>query len=339
MEKILEGKVAVVTGSGQGIGRAIAVALAKEGAKVVTNDIKKNGKNPAYALMSEELLSNLTAEQRIWLDQKAEEYYGDAESTTEKIRTLGGESVPFIGNVADFDAAGELIQTAVDTFGSIDILINVVGTFQFGPIWEMSSEDWLYATTAKPDSHFYCMRHAVPHMMEKKWGRIINTTSVTWLGGGPNLKLRQCGYAAAAGAVVSLTRNSSIELWPYGITVNAFSPFAKTRAAFEMEAYDLAVPPEKSCYLNEARVPAETQPDPEYIGPFIAYLSSDEAAHISGSVFSVGGQRIGLFSEPEVKKQITKFGEGPWTIDELRQQVPAGLFAGYKSMADFQRED
>ncbi|MBA7605305.1 3-oxoacyl-[acyl-carrier-protein] reductase FabG [subsurface metagenome] len=319
MGDALKGKVAVVTGSGQGIGRAIALGMAGEGAKVVTNNRRRG--STGHAILDESILKSMSPEQRERLRKQLEESSGDAETTAEAIKKMGGEAVPFFGDVSDFEAAKKLIQTAVDSFGRIDILANVAGTFGFSPIWEMSEELWDKVTLTKPKGYFNCIRHAVPFMMKQKWGRIINCTSRAFMGD----VLKHAEYCAANAGVVGLTWAVAKELASYGITCNAFAPFAKTRAAFELTAYDEAVTEAESPWMDRKFAFALDQaPSPDDVAPFINYLASDEAAKINGKVFNVGGPMINLYSEPEISKTLVKYG-GRWTLDELRQQIPFGL--------------
>jgi 3-oxoacyl-[acyl-carrier protein] reductase len=321
MGNTLKGKVAVVAGSGQGIGRAIAVGMAQEGARVVTNNRRPG--STGHALLDDSILKSMSPEQREWLHEQAEESTGDAKTTAKAIREIGGEAVPFFGDISSFEIAGKLIQTAVDSFGKIDILVNVAGTFGFSAIWEMTEELWDRVTLTKPKGYFNCIRHAAPPMMKQGWGRILNCTSPAFLGG----ILKQAQYSAANAGVVGLTRAVAKELYPYGITCNAFAPHARTRASFELEAYDKAVTEEESPWLDrKVAFPLEETPSADDLAPFIAYLASDEAAEINGKVFSVGGSSIGVYSEPEMSRILIKCG-GRWTMDEIRQQVPRGLLA------------
>jgi 3-oxoacyl-[acyl-carrier protein] reductase len=222
-----------------------------------------------------------------------------------------------------------MIKTVVDTFGKIDILVNVAGTFGFGSIWEITEETWDRVTLTKPKGYFNTIRHAVPHMMKQKWGRILNCTSRAFLGD----VLKHAEYCAANAGVVGLTKAVAKELYPYGVTCNAFSPFARTRAAFELTAYDIAVSKDESPWLDRKfSFPLDKAPGPEPLVPFVIYLATDAAAEISGSVFNVGGNDIGLYSEPEIERSLIKFGD-PWTLDELVEQAPRGLFMGYRSPA------
>lgn len=319
MGDVLKGKVAVVTGSGQGIGRAIALGLAGEGAKVVTNNRRKG--STGYVHLNDSILKLMSPKQKEKLRRQSQEATGDAETTAEAIKKKGGEAVPFFGDISDFKLAKKLIETAVDSFGRIDILVNVAGTFGFSPIWEMSEELWDKVTLTKPKGYFNCIRHAVPFMMEQKWGRIINCTSRAFIGD----VLKHAEYCAANAGVVGLTLAVAKELAQYGITCNAFAPFALTRAAFELAAYDEAVSEEKSPWMDRKfSFDLEMTPSPDDVAPLINYLASDEAANINGKIFNVGGPIISLYSEPEVAKTLVKYGGG-WTLDELRQQLPFWL--------------
>ncbi len=323
MPGILQGKVAVVTGSGQGIGRAIALALGGAGAKVVTNNRKPG--STEYVHLSEKQLKKLSPERMAWLRKLKQETTGDAETTAAQIRAIGGEAIACFADISNFKAAAGLIQKAVDNYGKIDILVNVAGTFGFGKIWEMSEELWDHVVNVKPKGYFNTIRHAAPYMMKQKWGRIMNCTSLSWAGDG----LTHAEYAAANAGAVGLTRAVASELWPYGITCNAFSPFAATRASYELEAYIEAVGDEGNPFLTKAKLQHSMTPNPDDLAPFTVYLASDEAAGISGSVFSIGGPTVGIFTDPDIKYSITKFN-GRWTVDELRQQVPRTLLASYK---------
>jgi 3-oxoacyl-[acyl-carrier protein] reductase len=332
MSNLLKGKVAVVTGSGQGIGRAIAIGLAQEGAKVVTNNRKPN--STGRVILTDAQLAKMDNSKRNSFLQETEAISGDAETTAKAIRAAGGEATACFADISNFSAAEKLIGTAVKSYGKIDILVNVAGAFGFSPLEKMTEALWDKVTTIKPKGYFNTIRHAVPYMMKQKWGRIINCTSRAFLGD----VIKHTEYCAANAGVVGLTKAVAIEMREHGITSNAFSPFAKTRADYELRTYadvvDAADIPWIGPRPSSSGKPVSIAPTPEYIAPFICYLCSDAAAHISGSVFALGGNGIGMYSEPVIARNITKFGEGPWTVEEIMQQAPKGLFSGYKSPAE-----
>lgn len=193
----------------------------------------------------------------------------------------------------------------------------------------MSEESWDHVTLSKPKSYFNTIRHAIPFMMKQKSGRIINTTALAFLG-----MVNHCNYSAANAGVVGLTRAVAKELFQYGITCNAYSPTAMTRASYEV----VALLKEKAGTNEFIPLPAAAAerfmsfPDPESIAPLIVYLASDAAAKVSGSVFHIRGGNIGLYSEPEIKKSIDK-AKGWWTVEELMTQIPKVILEGYKSIA------
>jgi len=328
MRGILEGKVAVVTGSGQGIGRAIAIGLAKEGARVVTNNRRRG--STGFAILNESEVKNYGREQQEYLKEQMAKASGDAETVAEEIRAFGGEAVPFFGDVSNFETAGRLIQTAIDSFGRIDILVNVAGSFKFSPIWEMSEETWDHVTYSKPKGYFNTIRHAVPYMMKQRWGRIINTTALAFLG-----MVNHSNYSAANAGVVGLTRAVAKELFKYGITCNALSPNAMTRASFEV----VAMLREKSSKNEAAPLPSGALerfmrfPDAESIPPLVVYLVSDAASSVTGSIFHIDGGTIGIYTEPEIKNKITK-KEGWWTVEELMTEMQNSVLKDYKSIVD-----
>ena len=320
MTKKLEGKVAVVTGSGQGVGRGIAIFLAREGAKVVTNNRK-----PSSSAGPQDY-NRLTAAER----EKLFALKGDAESTASQIIREGGEAVPFYGNVADFETAGKLIQTAIDTFGRIDILVNNAAGLGSGALIATSEADWDYQTVPKLKGAYNTMRHALPGMIQQKSGRVINVASLAWLG-----FAGLAAYSAANAGLVGLTKAVAKEVFPMGITVNAICPQAASPGHFveytamvkKLVSAGVQIDEGKLKEVEEAHGPAED------LAPFIAYLATGEAARISGAVFDVTANgRVALFSEPVQTSAIKKDGQ-PWTVDELIKTVPEELCKDYVSTA------
>lgn len=284
---LLRDKVAIVTGAGRGIGRAIALSLAAEGSKVVVNALRPGA--------------------------------GTADLTAEKIRQMGGQAVAFYGDVSDFGQARKLIGTALDHFGGIHILVNNAGISGRGMPWEMREEDWDRMMNVHMKSTFNCTRHVCGLMKEQHWGRIINCTSESWI-----RRAGACHYAAAKAAIVGFTRAVAIDMGEYGVTCNAYHPYAKTdmlgpQTAFTVERrYQLGMidKEEHEWQLNP--------PGPEGVGPFVAYLATDQARHINGKIFYVSGGKVAIYSEPMRKKTIFK-KEGIWSVEELIEQMPVLL--------------
>jgi len=298
MSSILKGKNAVVTGSSRGIGRAIALALAAEGANVVVNGSGTGPQGPGTDLKP-------------------------LHDVVKEIEAKGGAAIGSHGSVADYDYAGELIRACIDNFGSIDILINCAGIVEKGTIMDVPPEIWHNVVGVHLNGTFNCCRHTAPLMAEQKSGRIINTSSHGFLGiyGGT-------GYAASKGGIISLTRAMARDLKAYDVTCNAFCPGAKTRMStgkeYEEKIQDLYA---RGC-LTETQKKASMNPkDPYLLTPLVVYLSSDASAHISGRVFSIAGGYIGLFPEPEEVFLGYKDEEkdGLWTMDEITKLMPGIL--------------
>lgn len=324
MGKSLEGKVAIVTGSGQGVGRGIALVLAREGAKVITNN-RKPGSESA---------SNYKKE-----DMSPEEYAkvlalkGDADATAELIRNEGGEASPFYGDVSDHQTAKRMIEFAIEKYGRLDILVNNAAGLGQGTIESTTEEEWDYQTLAKLKGAYNTMHFAVPVMKEQGFGRILNCASGAWMGIA-NLS----AYSAGNAGVVGLTKAVAMEVASSNITANVFCPeaaspghvveFAKVVKTLEERLGKGAMAnPEKMKSVEEDHGPAENA------APFLAYLCTEDAAYVSGSVFTVKGSgKIELYSEAQITNRIWKKGEA-WTVDELKFSAPEELLFNYKSSA------
>jgi len=294
----LKDKVAIVTGSGQGIGGAIALALAQEGAKVVTNN------------------------------RRAGTEGGDAETMADQIKEMGGEATAFFGSISDFEVAEKLIQTAVDTYGRLDILVNNAGADKPHMVWNMTEDEWDICLDSFLKGTFNCTRFACGVMRGQKWGRIINTTSTAWLG-----TVGHCNYGAAKAGLVGLTRAIAREMGRYGVTCNAYAPTAATRFTVNEEIVAGFTKRYEAGLMTKERWEELTKPPgPETVAPFLVYLCTGEAADINGQVFDVTGGNIAVYTEPVKAKSIDK-KEGIWTIEELIEQVPGILPEGYKNPA------
>lgn len=330
MTKYLEGKTAVVTGSGQGIGRAIALALARQGAAVVTNNRRPGGTSDGSQL-TEERLEKLSEQDRQWVRQELQRFGGDAEDTARMIRREGGQAVACFGDITDYEAAGKIINTAVEQFGSVDILVNVAGAFGFSPFEKMTPELFQKVTSVKLQGYFNTCRHAAPYMLEKGWGRIINCTSRAWLGD----ILRHAEYCAANAGVVGLTRALAVEYADRGITANCFSPYARTRASVDLAMFDKTAAPGERVMATGGQAPsADSAPLPEELTPLVCYLCTEAASVVNGGVFNIGGNKIGLYSNPEIVRQICKAPGENWTVEELVANGERMLLQGWHSVVE-----
>jgi NAD(P)-dependent dehydrogenase (short-subunit alcohol dehydrogenase family) len=287
MSKLLEGKVAVVTGAGRGIGRGIALALAREGAKVVVNDIgcgtdgRGTDADPAAVVCKE-------------------------------IAELGSEATPSYDSVAEFESAGRIIKTALDKWGRCDILVNNAGILRDKQLVNMSFEDFDDVLKVHLYGGFNCCRHALPVMREQKYGRIINIVSSAGLRG----NFGQANYGAAKAGLMGLTFVIAVEHMKgnaegkYSITANAMAPSGMTRMVGQIPGMEgRPVPPEMNPDLN---------------GPIVAYLASEQAKHVNGQVFGRRGYAYTLFQTP--KPLAAMFKEGGWEAGEIAKNFDAAFF-------------
>ncbi|OUO27535.1 3-oxoacyl-[acyl-carrier-protein] reductase [Eubacterium sp. An3] len=245
---MLEGKVAVVTGASGGIGRAIAVAFGKAGASVA---VHYNGNEAKAAAV------------------KAE------------IEEAGGKAEIFRCNVADFDACSEFIKSVVKTFGKIDILVNNAGITRDGLIMGMSEDDFDAVLDTNLKGSFNCIRFASRQMMRKKYGRIINITSVSGVAGNAG----QANYSASKAGLIGLTKSVAKELASRNITANAIAPgFVKT------EMTDVLSDDVKETAMKQ--IPLARFAEPEDIANAAVFLASDLASYITGQVLLVDGGMV-----------------------------------------------
>ena len=274
----LDGKVAIVTGAGRGLGRAEALELARRGARVVVND------------------------RGVGLHGDAAE--NPADEVVAEIRAAGGEAVTSGADVADFEAARGLIQQAVDTWGSLDILVNNAGILRDRMIFNMAEEDWDDVIRVHLKGHFCTSRWAASYWRDrgKEEGqvdaRVINTASEAFLAG----SVGQPNYAAAKAGIVQLTLATARALGKYGVTANAICPRALTRMTEALQGFD-------------TQVEGEDLFAPENVSPLVAYLASPEAARVSGQVFVVYGRMISVLAGPSVDRRFD--ADARWTPDSV----------------------
>ncbi|MFC2000750.1 SDR family NAD(P)-dependent oxidoreductase [Chloroflexota bacterium] len=309
----LKGRNAVVTGAGRGIGRAISIALAEEGANVVVCDIGG-------------------AVDGTGIDKTP------ADETVEECKKHGVKAIAQYGDVSSFADAEAAIKACVDNFGRIDILCNIAGIDKPKMIWNMSEEEWDQVVGVHLKGTFNFIRHAAPLMREQKYGRIINCVSEAFIGGPSHLN-----YAAAKGGIATLTYGVAREMGKYGVTSNAICPRAWTR----MVAGDGVVEGIKKRIAAGLMPPDQLEKmltelsDPSYFAPFIAYLASEEAANVNGQIFLVAGVEIGHWSQPVIETSVKRDWkkEGAWPFGEIVKFVPEKLLVNYVNPAPPQKEE
>jgi len=297
----LRGRNAVVTGAGRGIGRAIALAIAEEGANVVVCD-------------------SGTAVDGIGADRTP------ADDVAAQCRQFGIEALPHYGDVAHFEAAEDMVRTCANEFGKIDILCNIAGIFTLSMIYDMSEEEWDRVMNVHVKGTFNLTRHAVALMKQQGYGRIINCSSVEFTGTIPIVG--HVNYVAAKGGIISLTYATAREMAQYGVTCNAFAPRADTRLTYEWGKRGV-----EGGFVSQEMADngemMEEHGDPGDFAPFIAYLASDAAAHINGCVFYCSSGGIGIWNRPEIVRQIRRDcrKEGRWSFEEIERLVTEELLA------------
>ena len=288
---MLDGKVAIVTGAGRGIGREHALALARAGAKIVLNDlgVSPTGKGSDQA---------------------------PAQEVVEEIRALGGEASANYEDVADFEGAELLVKQSISEYGRLDILVNNAGILRDRMLFNMSEEEWDAVIRVHLKGHFAPTRHAAAFWREqskaghKVSGRVINTSSPSGVFG----NIGQANYGVAKAGIAAFTTIAALELQRYGITVNCLAPYARTRMT--QAVFGLVPAPEM-----------DFDPmNPANISPIVVALASDEAADITGQCFFICGGLINVLRAWDSGTSITH--DGPWepmeALARLRETFPDG---------------
>jgi NAD(P)-dependent dehydrogenase (short-subunit alcohol dehydrogenase family) len=289
--KHLDGKTVIVTGAGRGIGREHSLLFAAEGANVVVNDL--GGGVDGEGKTS-----------------------GPAEDVAAEIRALGGQAVANGDDVADADGAARIVQTAVDEFGTLDVVVNNAGILRDRVLVNLSEDDWDIVLRVNLRGTFLVSRAAANHWRNRSKageavsGAIVNTSSESGVFGNPG----QANYAAAKAAVASLTQVTSKELKRYGVRVNAILPQARTRLTEGAFGEALA-----------AKEGEFDRWDPANVSPFVVYLGAP-ACSLTGEVFLVGGSRVQRIKPWQSDPEWKLVSDGRWTLDALDKAVAdAGL--------------
>jgi NAD(P)-dependent dehydrogenase (short-subunit alcohol dehydrogenase family) len=293
---LLDGKVAIVTGAGAGIGRAHALELAKHGASVVVNDLG----------------TSVTGD---GADQKA------ADQTVELITSRGGQAVSNYDDVADYDGAGRLVAQAVDAYGKLDVLVNNAGIVRDTAIWNMGEGDFDAVIRVHLKGTWAPSHHAARHWRDRAkagevfTGRVINTTSGAGLVG----NFGQTNYATAKAGIAGFTQTLSLELYKLGVTVNAVGPAAATRITGTM--------PGAPAVIEADEVPEDefNRMDPAVSSPLVAWLASDESQMVTGQVIRAVAEDIVWMRGWSEGPSISNGGKR-WDAEKLGQQLATDVF-------------
>lgn len=283
----LDGRVAVLTGAGGGIGASLARHLAREGATVIVNDIG------------------------VALDGSGGGA-GPAQTVVEEIVGAGGRALASTHDVVDHDAAGELIATALDAFGRLDVLVNVAGILRDRMVYNMTPEEWDAVIAVHLRGTFNTTHHAARHWRELRdpqaQHRLVNVVSRSALYGAPG----QPNYAAAKMGIVGFTYSCANALARYGVTANAISPGAATRMT-------QTIPDERLPDERRKNPTTGVEGSPDNVAPFVGWLAGTSSGWMTGRIVEVRGYAVTLYSDPEPECQIVS--TGPWEREQLERSI------------------
>jgi NAD(P)-dependent dehydrogenase (short-subunit alcohol dehydrogenase family) len=285
MAGMIEGKVAVVTGAGQGIGRAVAHGLADAGASVVVNDagVTLTGEN-----------ENVAA----------------AEIAADAIRARGGRAVVNRESVAEWAGAQRIVEAALDSFGRIDIVVNNAGILRDAIFHRMAPDEWRAVIDVHLHGSFNVSRAAAPHFRQRQSGSYVHMTSTAALIG----NFGQANYMAGKLGIVGLSRAIAMDMQRFNVRSNCVAPFAWSRMVS-------SIPTDTEA--DRVRVAKLKQMTPEKIAPMVVFLGSDAARGISGQVFAVRNNEIFLMSQPRPLRSLHR--SNGWTAEALSQQLPGAF--------------
>ncbi len=292
-KKRLEGKVAIVTGAGSGIGRAVALLFAEHGAKVVVNDY---GGPP---------------------NEVGEQSSEPAERVVAEIQAMGGQAVANAGNVAEMATGEQMVQQAIDAFGQVDIAVCCAGILRERMVFNMTEAEWDDVVAVHLKGHFALTKYVSQVFRQQRSGRLIFISSNAMFGapGQPN-------YAAAKGGVWSFMRSCANALGRYNVTCNAILPAASTRL---MDRTPQAMKQRQEQGIVASEANAGTRRDPINVARWILYLASDEAQEVTGQAFGVRGYDVILYSHPHEKFLMRSDDDQAWDVDQLFQRAEAQM--------------
>lgn len=287
---MLEGKVAIVTGAGGGIGREIALAMALAGAKVVVNDIGAS------------------------LTGIGETSATPGEQTKAIIEQRGGQAITNTDSVAEWESAQRIVASAIDTFGRVDIVVNNAGILRDQIFHKMTPEEWRAVIDVHLNGSFYMSRAAAGHFRAQGSGAYVHMTSTSGLIGNTG----QANYSAAKLGVAALSKSIALDMHRFGVRSNCIAPFAWSRMTSSIPA---ETPEQK------ARVEKLKQMTPEKNAPLAVFLASDAAKDVNGQIFAARNNEIFVFSQPRPLRS-THRGEG-WTPELIAEQAMPALRAQF----------
>lgn len=289
---MLDGKVALVTGAGRGIGRDIALAMAAHGAKVMVNDLG-------------------TA-----LDGSGTDT-GPAAEVVREIGAAGGEAIANTDSVSDWDSAHNMVDTAIRHFGQLDVVVNNAGIVRDRIFHKMSVEEWKAVVDVHLNGSFYVSRAAAPHFKARNGGRYVFMTSASALVG----NFGQANYAAAKLGAVALAKSVALDMARYGVTANAVCPFAWSRLIGSIPA---------DTPQEQARVEKIKTMETAKIAPMIVYLGSDAASGVTGQIFAVRANELFLISQNRPLRSVQR-SEG-WTPEAIAEHAIPAMRSGFYAL-------